>query len=142
MSAAKDGDTVAVRFTGKLEDGTVFEATGEDEPLKFTLGLGETIPGFEAALFGMEQGESKTVTLEPESAFGPRFEQMVHQVERAAIPDEIELKVGIVLQAQQPGGEALSLTVIDLNEESVTLDANHPLAGKRIVYDIELVEIA
>ncbi|QIZ71154.1 FKBP-type peptidyl-prolyl cis-trans isomerase [Oxynema aestuarii] len=140
MAAAKTGDTVKVHYTGKLEDGTVFDSSVEREPLQFTLGEGQVIPGFEKAALGMNPGDSKTETIPPEEAYGEHREEMVVQVERQQIPDNFA-KVGQRLQIQQPTGQKIPVVVTEVADATVTLDANHPLAGKSLTFDIEMVEI-
>lgn len=142
MSEAKSGDTVKVHYTGTLADGTEFDSSRGQEPLEFTLGEGQMISGFEEAVVGMEPGENKTVTLVSDEAYGERNEAMVQQVPRSAIPPEIELSEGLLLQAQGPEGETLRFTVADFNEEAVTVDGNHPLAGRDLTFQLELVQIA
>ncbi|GAB4351874.1 MAG: peptidylprolyl isomerase [Gammaproteobacteria bacterium] len=141
MAQATSGDTVRVHYTGRLDDGTVFDSSQGRDPLEFTLGSGQVIPGFDEAVTGMEVGESSTITIDPENAYGPRHEEMVQKVARSDIPAEIDLTVGMQLQASGPGGEMV-VTVVELSDETVTLDANHPLAGKALTFDLELVEIA
>ncbi|MBK1706123.1 FKBP-type peptidyl-prolyl cis-trans isomerase [Halochromatium glycolicum] len=142
MSEAKTGDTVKVHYTGTLTDGTQFDSSRGQEPLEFTLGQNQMIGGFEEAVVGMSQGENKTVTIPSTEAYGERNESMVQQVPRSAIPPEIELAPGLMLQAQGPDGETLRFTVADFDDESVTVDGNHPLAGRDLVFELELVEIA
>lgn len=142
MSEAKSGDTVKVHYTGTLSDGTEFDSSRGQEPLEFTLGQGQMISGFEEAVVGMTLGENKTVTLASEEAYGERNEAMVQEVPRSAIPPEIKLTEGMLLQAQGPDGETLRFTVADFNEEAVTVDGNHPLAGRDLTFQLELVQIA
>lgn len=142
MRQATNGDTVHVHYTGTLDDGTVFDSSADRTPLEVTLGAGQVISGFEEALLGMTEGDKKSVTLAPEDAYGAHNPQLVHQVERARIPSEIALEPGTVLQAEDSKGNHLQFTVVALNEENVTLDANHPLAGKALTFAMELVAIA
>lgn len=141
MAQAKEGDTVKVHYTGKLEDGTVFDTSTEREPLEFTIGNGEIISGFERAVVGMEPGETKTATIQPEEAYGPRRDDMTLTVDRGQFPEEIKPEPGQQLQIQQPDGRAAIVTVSDVSESTVTLDANHPLAGRPLTFDIQLVDI-
>lgn len=141
MAQAASGDTVRVHYTGRLDDGTVFDSSEGRDPLEFTLGSGQVIPGFDEAVTGMAVGDNSTVTIEPENAYGPRHEEAVQDVSRADIPSDIELAVGMQLQASGPGGEMV-VTVVELTEEAVKLDANHPLAGQSLTFELELVEIA
>ncbi len=142
MADAKPGDTVKVHYTGKLEDGTVFDSSVDREPLQFTIGEGDVIPGFENAVVGMNPGEIKTEKIPCEDAYGPRHEEMIQTIERDAIPVDIPVQEGQQLQVTQPGGQALVVTVAEVNDDAVTLDGNHMLAGKDLVFEIELVEIA
>lgn len=141
MTQAKQGDTVQIHYTGKLQDGTVFDTSVEREPLSFSLGEGQVIPGFESAVVGMSPGETKTATIASDEAYGPRRSEMVLVVEREKIPDEIPLDLGQRLQLQGPQGQALPVVVTDVSDSEVTLDANHPLAGEDLTFDIELVSI-
>ncbi len=142
MSEAKSGDTVKVHYTGTLADGTEFDSSRGQEPLEFTLGQGQMIGGFEEAVVGMAQGENKKITITSDDAYGERNEAMVQQVPREAIPPEIDLAEGMLLQAQGPDGETLRFTVADFNDEEVTVDGNHPLAGRDLTFELELVQIA
>ena len=141
MTQAKSGDTVRIHYTGTLDDGTQFDSSAGRDPLEFALGGGQVIPGFDNAVDGMAVGDSKTVTIPPEEAYGQRHEQLVQQVARSALPDEIEPAVGMQLQSQSPEGQVMMLVVTEVEEESITVDANHPLAGQALTFDIELVEI-
>lgn len=141
MSAAKAGDTVKIHYTGTLDDGTQFDSSAGREPLEFTVGTGQVIPGFDQAVEGMAVGETKRVNIEPENAYGPRHEQMIQEVPKSALPPDLQPEVGMGLQAQGPDGKNLQLTVTEVAEESITVDGNHPLAGKALNFDIELVHI-
>lgn len=141
MTQAKPGNLVSIHYTGKLDDGTVFDSSRGRDPLEFSLGSGQVIPGFEAAVMGMNLGESKTQVIAAEQAYGPYREEMVMVVDRNQIPSEIPLDVGIQLQLQGPEGQMVPVLVTDLSDADVTLDANHPLAGENLTFDIELVEI-
>ncbi|MBE9514547.1 MAG: peptidylprolyl isomerase [Chloroflexi bacterium] len=138
---AKDGDTVQVHYTLKLEDGTVFDTSIGGDPLQFTIGDGQLIPGFEQAVVGMSPGESKTVEIPADEAYGPYLEELVMVVDRDQLPEDLQPEVGQQLQIRQPDGQTILVKVIDVSESSVTLDANHPLAGEDLTFDIELVEI-
>ena len=138
---ADDGDTVKVHYTGTLEDGTVFDTSIGREPLEFTLGEGIVIPGFEEAVMGMRVGESKTVTIPVEKAYGPHYADLVIVAEREQLPAGLDPEVGQQLQMQQTDGRTTTVTVTDVSEETITVDANHPLAGKDLTFKIELVEI-
>ncbi len=141
MTQAKSGDTVRIHYTGTLDDGTQFDSSAGRDPLEFALGAGQVIPGFDNAVDGMAVGEKKTVTLPAEEAYGERHEQLVQEVSRSALPDEIEPAVGMQLQSQSPEGQVMMLVVTGVGEESITVDANHPLAGQALTFAIELVEI-
>ncbi len=141
MSQAKSGDTVKVHYTGKLDDGTVFDSSENREPLEFTIGEGQIIPGFEQAVVGMAPGESKTERISADQAYGPHENEMVLDVDRSRIPPELNPQVGQQLQIQHGDGEVTAVTVTQVSDTAVTLDANHPLAGKDLTFDIELVDI-
>ncbi len=141
MSHAKTGDSVRIHYTGTLEDGTQFDSSSGRDPLEFKLGDGGIIPGFEKAVDGMTVGESKTVTIEPPDAYGPRHEQLIQAVPKTALPEEMEPSVGMQLQSQTPEGQTMLLTVTEVAAETITVDGNHPLAGRTLNFDIELVEI-
>ncbi|HEY9616358.1 MAG TPA: peptidylprolyl isomerase [Microcoleaceae cyanobacterium] len=142
MTTAKQGDTVKVHYTGKLEDGTVFDSSADRDPLEFTIGTGTIIPGFEQAVVGMSPGESKTEVIAPDMAYGPYLQEMVVVVDRAQIPEEIEPEVGQQLHIQHDStGQLIPVVITDVSGSAVTLDANHPLAGEDLTFDIKLVEI-
>ena len=142
MAKAENGNTVKIHYTGKYEDGTVFDSSRERDPLEFTIGEGKTIEGLEESAVGMEPGDTKEITLAPDKAFGDRDEDMVQAVERAQIPAEVELEVGMPLQVQSPAGETYMVRVVAMDDDSVTLDGNHPLAGLTLNFEIEMVEVA
>lgn len=141
MAQAKQGDTVKVHYTGKLEDGTVFDSSENREPLQFTIGEGQIIPGFEDAVIGMSEGESKTTRVPSDAAYGPHREEMVVEVDRGQFPPNLSPEVGQQLQIRQPDGQAIIVTITEISPTSATLDANHPLAGKDLTFDIELVQV-
>ncbi len=142
MAQAKQGDTVKVHYTGKLEDGSTFDTSVGGEPLEFTMGDGELLPAFEKAVMGMKAGDSKTVTLTAEEGYGPYREEMVLEVDRGQIPPDINPEIGQQLELKQADGDQeIAVVVTASTDKSITLDANHPLAGKPLVFDIELVEI-
>lgn len=142
MTAARAGDVVRVHYTGTFDDGRTFDSSAGREPLEFTLGEGEVVSGFDAAVTGMAVGEKKTVKLNPEQAYGHRREDQVMTVARSMLPAELKPKPGMQLQANAPNGGQIVLIVVEANDDSVTLDGNHPLAGKRLTFEIELVGIA
>ena len=141
MAQAKTGDTVKVHYTGKLNDGTVFDTSADSEPLEFTIGEKQLIPDFEQAVAGMEPGESKSIQIDSENAYGPHHEEMVMVIERKDMPEGLNPQVNQRLQIQQQNGQSFVVTVTAVSEESVTMDGNHPLAGKDLNFDIQLTEI-
>ncbi|HEX2191153.1 MAG TPA: peptidylprolyl isomerase [Longimicrobiaceae bacterium] len=140
MAQAKSGDTVRVHYTGRLEDGTVFDSSRGREPLEFTLGGRQVIPGFEDAVDGLSPGDERTVTIPTDQAYGPRRDEMTLTVGRDQFPDEVHPEVGQQLQMSQ-GGQVAVVTVVDVSDREVKLDANHPLAGRDLTFDVQLVEI-
>jgi peptidylprolyl isomerase len=141
MTQAKKGDTVNVHYTGKLEDGTVFDSSVDREPLQFTISEGRIIPGFENGVIGMKPGETKTVNIPADKAYGQHRKDLVLVVDKSKIPSHLEPKVGQQLKLNQPDGRAVPVRVTNITQSKVTLDANHPLAGKDLTFEIELVEI-
>lgn len=141
MKKAKVGDSVKAHYTGKLDDGTVFDSSRDRGPLEFSIGQNQVIKGFEEAVVGMAEGDSKTVTVASEEAYGAHREDLVITLQRSQIPANVELKEGLHLQMRQQDGTVFNVMVSDLSEEQVTLDANHPLAGRDLTFEIELVEI-
>lgn len=149
MAQAKSGDTVKVHYTGRLEDGTVFDSSEcadddcgcETGPLEFKLGEGQVIPGFERAVEGMSIGETKTVNIPVADAYGDRQDELVAQVPRSDLPPGMNPEVGQQLEVTQEDGSSFPVLVIDVADDSITLDANHPLAGKDLTFDLKLVAI-
>jgi len=141
MAQVQTGDVVKVHYTGKLDDGTVFDTSANREPLEFKIGEGQLIPDFELAVVGMEPGESKTVNIPTDRAYGPRQDSMVITVNRSQFPEGVEPKIDQKLQVRHPDGQNFVATIIALTETEATLDANHPLAGKDLTFDIQLAEI-
>lgn len=141
MSQAKAGDTVLMHYSGSFPDGTKFDTSEGREPLEFTLGEGQIIPGLDNAVTGMSVGEEKSVTVTPDEAYGQRDPQRIQAVPRAQFPDHIPAEPGTQLQMQTPEGQTIPVVIADANETEVTLDANHPLAGQELTFDVELVEI-
>lgn len=142
MSQAKQGDTVKIHYTGTLNDGTRFDSSEGRDPLEFTIGSGQVIPGFDKAVQGMTVGDSKSINIAAQDAYGPRHEQMVQQVPKTALPENLEPKPGMALQARGEDGKVINLTVTAVGDDDITVDGNHPLAGRDLNFDIELVEIA
>ena len=141
MSAAKAGDTVKVHYTGTLNDGSQFDSSQGGEPLEFTLGSGQLISGFDTAVDGMTVGESKTVTIPSEQAYGAHNPEMMQQVPRSVMPSNLELETGMILTASGQDGQSLNFKVVEFDEEKVSVDGNHPLAGQDLTFDLELVSI-
>jgi peptidylprolyl isomerase len=141
MAQAKIGDTVRIHYTGRLDDGTVFKTSCGHKPLKFKIGKSRLIPAFQETVVGMKPGKSRTVKIAADEAYGPRREEMVVAVEKNKFPENVKPYVGLELDVHQQNGKIFAAKVIDITEGSVTLDANHPLAGKDLIFDIELVEI-
>ena len=149
MAQAKEGDRVKVHYTGRLDDGTVFDSSEcKDDgcgcghgPLEFTIGAGEVIPGFDAGVKGLALGESKTIHIPVEDAYGERVEEMVAQVPRGDLPPEMNPEVGQQLEVTQEDGQVFQVLVTEVTEETITIDANHPLAGQALNFDIRLEEI-
>jgi peptidylprolyl isomerase len=138
---AQRGDTVSVHYRGTLSDGTEFDSSAGSDPIRFTLGAGEVIPGFETAIEGMSAGEKKTETIAAANAYGEHQEELVFTVERNQMPEGSDVDVGDLLRIGFPDGSSASVQVAALDDDSVTLDANHPLAGKDLTFELELVSI-
>ena len=141
MSHAKSGDTVKIHYTGTLDDGTQFDSSSGRDPLEFTLGTGQVIPGFDKAVEGMAVGDQKSVNIPAGDAYGPRHDQMIQEVPKSALPEGLEPTEGMGLQAQGQDGRTINLTVTAIGEDTITVDGNHPLAGQALNFEIELVEI-
>lgn len=149
MAQAKKGDRVKVHYTGRLDDGTVFDSSecADDDcgcssgPLEFTIGNDEVIPGFEAGVVGLSTGESRTIHIEVEDAYGERIEEMVAEVPRGDLPPEIKPEVGNQLEVTQDDGQVFQVVITEVTDQSITIDANHPLAGQALNFDLKLVEI-
>lgn len=141
MTQARRGDTVRVHYRGTLQDGTEFDSSAGSEPLEFTIGAGQVIPGFEDAVEGMHTGEKKTEHIEVENAYGERRDELVFTVGRDQMPAGAEVEVGDMLRVGFPDGSSAAVQVAAVDEQSVTLDANHPLAGQNLTFELELVSI-
>jgi peptidylprolyl isomerase len=141
MSQAAAGKTVRFHYTGSLADGTVFDSSMERDPLEVTLGAGQIIPGVDRALTGMAPGDDKKVTLPAEEAYGPHREELIHEVGRERLSPEMKVDVGDRLEGTDASGRRLQLTVVDVNDQAVKLDANHPLAGEDLTFELKLVEV-
>src|SRR4030042_6945614 len=140
-SQAKYGDTVQVHYTGKLADGTVFDSSVERGPLEFTLGAGQVIPGFEKAVLGMKVGDKKTVTIPVDEAYGPHRDEQVGELPREKLPSDLTPEVGQQLIMRQSDGSEVVVVITKVSDETVTIEANHPLAGKDLTFELELVKI-
>lgn len=141
MSEAKAGDKVSIHYTGTLSDGSTFDSSAGRDPLEFTVGSGQVIPGFDAAVTGMTVGEKKTVTIPADQAYGQADPRAIQVIPRDNIPADIPLEVGLQLQASGPGGQVMVVVVKEITETEVTLDANHRLAGEDLTFALELVSI-
>jgi peptidylprolyl isomerase len=141
MNRAQEGDTVTVTFQGVLDDGSVFDESNDSEPLIFVLGENEVLPGMEIAVLGMEVGDRKTVTIPPEQGYGVHQTKLIEEVNIEALPKDIQLDVGGQLEVTAVDGTSFRLVIVKLNEQKVTLDGNHPLAGVPLTLQIELVSI-
>lgn len=141
MTEVKNGDTVRIHYTGTLADGSVFDSSEGRDPLEFTVGSGQVIAGMDAGLPGMAEGDKKRLEIPSADAYGPLNPEARQAIPREGIPDDIPLELGTQLQMQSPEGHVLPVTVVEVTESTVTLDANHPLAGKDLNFEIELVSI-
>ncbi|MEB8329083.1 peptidylprolyl isomerase [Flavobacteriaceae bacterium KMM 6897] len=142
MGRVKENDTVEVHYTGKLSNGEIFDSSLESEPIKITLGKGSLIPGFEKGLIDMEPNEKKTVTIPKEEAYGEINKEMFHKVSKADLPEDIKPEVGMGLMAKNPDGSENQLRVAEVADDHIIIDANHPLAGQDLTFDLVLVAIA
>ncbi len=141
MFAAKQGDVVKVQYTGRLDDGTVFDASAESRPLQFIIGKNEVIKGFEQAVVGMVSGEKKTVRVRADEAYGPVNSEKIETVDLSVLPEDMTVTEGAQLEVTRPDGTIFYVSVVRVEEQTVTLDANHPLAGKDLTFDIEMIEV-
>lgn len=137
----ENGHKVSVHYTGTFEDGEVFDSSKDRGPLDFEVGAGQMIKGFDDAVVGMKVGESKEITLAPEEAYGPRNEEMMVEMDRGNFPEDMELVEGMQLQLTNQEGQPVPATIDHIGEEKVTMDVNHPMAGKTLVFAIEIVDI-
>lgn len=141
MSKVKAKDKVKVHYKGSLRDGTVFDSSEKRQPLEFVIGQGMVIPGFENGIIGMSEGDIKTISIEPEDAYGAYRDDLVGVIDRSHIPDDINLETGMMLQVRSPEGGVTNVTVSRITDTDVTLDMNHPLAGKELLFEVTLVQI-
>lgn len=140
-ATAKVGDTARVHYTCRLEDGSVFATTRNKDPLEFVIGKAQVIPGLQEAVVGMSPGETRTITVPPEKAYGPYHEEMTAILGRDMIPDQIDVKPGVSLRVKHADGHESDVLVTDISGENIRVDGNHPLAGKNLVMEIELIEL-
>jgi peptidylprolyl isomerase len=141
MTQAKQGDTVKVHYTGRFKDGTVFDSSRGGDPLEFQLGAGHVIPGFDAGVTGMNIGDKREVEIPAEQAYGPYHAELAGEIERDRLPPDITPEVGMVLQMMHPSGMPFNVQVVGVEDDKIKLDANHPMAGKDLIFDLELVEV-
>lgn len=141
MAQASDGSIVQIHYSGKLKDGTLFDSTDGRDPLQFTIGEGNIIPKLEAAIVGMAVGDKASVEIAAADAYGPRHDDAVQTVDLSKIPEEVDLSIGKQLQASAENGDTVILTVVAIEDGTVTLDGNHPLAGEDLSFDIEIIQI-
>jgi peptidylprolyl isomerase len=142
MTQAKSGNTVKIHYSGTLDDGTQFDSSEGREPLEFEVGSGQVIPGFEKAVEGMSVGESKTINIPAEEAYGPHQPELVQDVPSSALPEDLTPTVGMQLQGTSGDGRTMHLIVKEVKDDAITVDGNHPLAGHALNFDIKLVEVA
>jgi peptidylprolyl isomerase len=141
MSAAKAGDTVHIHYTGKTTDGTMFDTSEGRDPLAFELGSGMVIPGFDEAVTGMEVGQKKSITIPCDEAYGPHRDELTFTVPRENLPEGYDPQEGEVMRMESKDGSQTNVIITEVSEETVMMDANHPLVGKDLVFDMELVKI-
>ena len=141
MQQVKNGDVVKVHYTGKLTNGEQFDSSTGREPLEFIVGAGQMIKGFDKAMPGMSVGEKKTVNISPEEAYGEKIGEAIIEFPRENVPADMPLEIGMTLELRSESGQPIPVTIEDIREDVIILDANHSLAGKELVFDIELVEI-
>lgn len=139
--AAREGDTVRVHYRGRLDDGSIFDSSEGQDPIEFQIGANQVIDGFEQAIVGMSAGQTKVQAIPAEEAYGSRQEDLVFEVPRSAVQEGMDLVVGDLVQVHLPDGQTAPMHVLAMNDDTMTLDANHPLAGKNLTFDLELVQI-
>lgn len=142
MAQARTGNHVRVNFTGKLDDGTIFATSINDEPIEFTMGDNEVLPAIEDAVEGMEPGETKSIRIAAEDAFGLRREDLVQEIPKASLPQDMDVEVGQQLWVDEMDEEPITVSVVDVSDATVTIDANHPLAGEDLIFDLEVVGVS
>ncbi len=141
MSKVKHGDTIRIRYVGKLEDGTVFDSSEGRPPLEFTVGEGDLIPGLEQGVIGMSVGETRTITIPAELGYGPYMKERVFEMDRKRMPGNFNIEAGLRLQMYRADGMPIMVTVVGVSENTLTIDANHPLAGKTLIFETTVLEI-
>jgi FKBP-type peptidyl-prolyl cis-trans isomerase SlpA len=141
MIQVKENNTVKVNYTGKLADGQVFDSSEGKEPIEFTLGQGQIIPGFEKGLIDMKLKEKKTITIVKEEAYGIVNDALIQEVQKSELPQDMTPEVGMGLVSKTPDGREMNLVVVEVKEETIVIDGNHPLAGKDLIFDLEVLEI-
>ncbi len=141
MSKIKNGDTIKVHYTGKFDDGEVFDSSQDREPLQFIVGSGQVIKGFDDGVIGLEAGDKKTIKIDAENAYGAERPDLIQIVERKHFPEHIKIEKDQFLELRQPDGSQIVVKIKEMNDNEVTLDANHPLAGKDLTFEIEIVEV-
>lgn len=141
MATVQSGDTIRIHYTGKLEDGTVFDASPEDRPLEFTVGEDEVIPGLEEGVIGMSEGETKTIVVPPEGAYGPRSSDKLFELDRRRVPGGFSLELGQQMQMFRADGMPIMVSVVSVSEKGYMMDCNHPLAGKTLIFETIVIEI-
>jgi FKBP-type peptidyl-prolyl cis-trans isomerase SlpA len=141
MSQVKENNTVKVHYVGKLSDGQVFDTSEGKEPLEFTLGQGKLIAGFEKGLIDMKLNEKKTITISKEEAYGESREDLIQEVDKSQLPEDITPEVGMGLVSKSADGNEMNLLVVEVKESTIVIDGNHPLAGKELTFDLEVVDI-
>ncbi len=140
MKEVNNGDTIRIHYTGTLEDGSEFDSSEGKNPIEFTVGSGNLIPGFENGVLGMTIGDKKTITIPPEDAYGEKREDLLAKIDKNDLPKNMSPEVGMPLQLKKPDGGSINVMITEVETDSVTFDANHPLAGCTLIFDLELVE--
>ncbi len=141
MNKVKGNDTVKVHYTGKLKNGEVFDSSLEREPIKVTLGQQSLIPGFENGLLNMELNEKKTVVIPMEDAYGDIKKELFQKVPKEELPEDLKPEIGMGLLAKSPDGSERQIKIVDIKKDAIIIDANHPLAGQELTFELEIVEI-
>jgi FKBP-type peptidyl-prolyl cis-trans isomerase 2 len=141
MSQVKENNTIKVNYTGKLSNGQIFDTSEGKEPIEFVLGQGRLIPGFEKGLIDMKLNEKKTIEIAKDQAYGDVNDNLIQEIKRTELPQDMEPKVGMGLVSKSPDGKEINLMVVEVKDESIVIDGNHPLAGHDLIFDVEVVEI-